>query len=137
MKRFAIKRGNGLEIIQTKNPMVRDVESFKELMRYGSDVTVLETDKQIKQLVTDGTIPTPDGCKFNEADNRFEAMTDDELFKAGKLSKEEYNERQQARRAAAFREESDPLFFKVDRGEITRKVYIDKVEEIRERYKYI
>ena len=37
-------------------------------------------------------------------------------------------------RAAAYREESDPLFFKAERGEATREEWLAKVEEIRNRY---
>jgi hypothetical protein len=37
-------------------------------------------------------------------------------------------------RAQAYREESDPLFFKADRGEATREEWLAKVEEIRSRY---
>lgn len=37
-------------------------------------------------------------------------------------------------RAAAYREEADPLFFKSERGEATREEWLAKVEEIRLRY---
>lgn len=37
-------------------------------------------------------------------------------------------------RALAYREESDPLFFKAERGEATREEWLAKVEEIRLRY---
>lgn len=37
-------------------------------------------------------------------------------------------------RAAAYREEADPLFFKTERGEATREEWLAKVEEIRSRY---
>lgn len=37
-------------------------------------------------------------------------------------------------RAAAYREEADPLFFKAERGEISRDEWLAKVEEIRSRY---
>jgi hypothetical protein len=37
-------------------------------------------------------------------------------------------------RVQAYREESDPLFFKSERGEITREEWLAKVEEIRSRY---
>lgn len=37
-------------------------------------------------------------------------------------------------RLEAYRNESDPLFFKWQRGEIDKQVWIDKVEEIKTRY---
>lgn len=37
-------------------------------------------------------------------------------------------------RAAAYREESDPLFFKAQRGEATIQEWQDKVAEIRARF---
>lgn len=39
-------------------------------------------------------------------------------------------------RSAAYSSESDPLFFKVQRGEITIAEWEAKVEEIRQRYPY-
>jgi len=41
-----------------------------------------------------------------------------------------------ANRAAAYRSEADPLFFKWHRGEATEQEWLDKVAEIRERYPY-
>jgi hypothetical protein len=37
-------------------------------------------------------------------------------------------------RADAYRNESDPLFFKAQRGEITQQVWLDKVNEIKTRF---
>jgi len=37
-------------------------------------------------------------------------------------------------RAEAYRNESDPLFFKWQRGEIEQQVWLDKVAEIKARY---
>lgn len=37
-------------------------------------------------------------------------------------------------RAAAYREESDPLFFKYQRGEVSQQEWLDKVNEIKQRY---
>ena len=39
-----------------------------------------------------------------------------------------------ALRAAAYREESDPLFFKAQRGEATIDQWLAKVQEIKNRY---
>jgi hypothetical protein len=37
-------------------------------------------------------------------------------------------------RLSAYKEEADPLFFKAQRGEISRQVWLDKVAEIRNRF---
>jgi len=46
------------------------------------------------------------------------------------------NKRSEQNRANAYKKESDPLFFKWQRGEITEQEYLSKVEEIRARYPY-
>lgn len=43
-------------------------------------------------------------------------------------------EQNKINRAAAYREESDPLFFKSQRGEATREEWLAKVQEIKQRY---
>lgn len=37
-------------------------------------------------------------------------------------------------RSKAYKKEADPLFFKAQRGEVTMQTWLDKVEEIRQRY---
>ena len=39
-------------------------------------------------------------------------------------------------RAAAYKAEADPLFFKAQRGEATQQEWLDKVAEIQQRYPY-
>jgi len=38
------------------------------------------------------------------------------------------------KRIQAYREESDPLFFKVQRGEIEELEWINKIQEIKQRF---
>lgn len=45
-------------------------------------------------------------------------------------------EQSKQNRAVAYRNESDPLFFKYQRGEVTKEEWEAKVEEIRVRYPY-
>ena len=45
-------------------------------------------------------------------------------------------EEQQANRQDAYAAEADPIFFKYQRGEATEQEWLDKIEEIRERYPY-
>lgn len=40
----------------------------------------------------------------------------------------------EAMRLAAYRNESDPLFFKWQRGEVEKQVWLDKVAEIKARW---
>jgi len=49
---------------------------------------------------------------------------------------EEYNETNKNNRKEAYKEEADHLFFDYQRGEVDKKVWTDKVEEIRKRYPY-
>lgn len=46
----------------------------------------------------------------------------------------EHDARVEAQRAEAYRTESDPLFFKAQRGEATMQDWLDKVAEIKMRY---
>lgn len=45
-----------------------------------------------------------------------------------------YEPTQEELRLAAYRNESDPLFFKWQRGEKTQQAWLDKVNEIKARY---
>jgi hypothetical protein len=47
---------------------------------------------------------------------------------------DEVNQIHESLRAEAYRNESDPLFFKAQRGEIEQQVWLDKVAEIKARY---
>jgi len=52
-----------------------------------------------------------------------------------KVAEKQHAEVQTAR-AAAYTAEADPLFFKWQRGEATEAEWLDKIEEIRERFPY-
>lgn len=45
-------------------------------------------------------------------------------------------EQQQSARALAYKNESDPVFFRWQRGEATEQEWLDKIEEIKLRYPY-
>lgn len=47
------------------------------------------------------------------------------------------NEQARQHRLAAFRDEADPLFFGWQRGENTEQDWLDKCEEIRQRFPYV
>lgn len=57
-----------------------------------------------------------------------------ELQKLVPLTQEELLAQAKANRAAAYREESDPLFFKAQRGEATMDDWLAKVAEIKARF---
>ena len=48
-----------------------------------------------------------------------------------------FNKKQKELRAEAYKNESDPLFFKAQREEITMQEWLDKVNEIKAKYSYI
>ena len=47
------------------------------------------------------------------------------------------NEQARQHRLVAFRDEADPLFFGWQRGENTEQAWLDKCEEIRQRFPYV
>ena len=47
---------------------------------------------------------------------------------------EQINAKNEELRAEAYRNESDPLFFKWQRGELDKQVWLDKISEIKARY---
>ena len=46
------------------------------------------------------------------------------------------HEEQEAKRAAAYRQEADPLFFQAQRGKATQQEWLDKIAEIEARFPY-
>lgn len=48
-----------------------------------------------------------------------------------------YNNKQKELRAEAYKDESDSLFFKAQRQEISMQEWLDKVNEIKTKYSYI
>jgi len=50
------------------------------------------------------------------------------------VSNDELNKIAEYSRQQAYTTESDPLFFKAERGEIDKQVWLDKVEEIKARF---
>jgi len=50
------------------------------------------------------------------------------------VQKQTKTERARNNRAIAYRAEADPIFLKWQRGEATEQEWLDKIEEIKERY---
>lgn len=53
------------------------------------------------------------------------------------ITLEEKNEAVRKIRGLYLQSEADPLFFKYQRGEITEQEWLDKVQEIRDRFPYV
>ena len=117
--------------------------------------------KPLAQLINEELITIPHGKKLNSAGTDFVDLTDAEKVSAGiislkpdekingdyivkKTKKELYNESLitaseynayiDTERESAYRQEADPLGMQVLRGDIERKVWLDKIEEIKRRF---
>lgn len=67
--------------------------------------------------------------RFKVVDGVVVKKTEEEL-----KSEPEYNVWIASKRADAYKNESDPMFFKYQRGELTEIEWLDKVQEIKNRY---
>jgi hypothetical protein len=64
--------------------------------------------------------------------------SDDEIqAEIKRLAAEKPNKIAKVNRQTAYEAEADPLFFKYQRGEIIKQLWLDKVAEIKARYPYI
>jgi hypothetical protein len=76
------------------------------------------------------------GCLFNKELNRWQTAwvvrdkTDDELQSEADTRASRIEEQ----RANAYRNESDPIFFKYQREEATKEEWLDKIAEIKAKY---
>jgi hypothetical protein len=69
------------------------------------------------------------GEKWTQKFSVVDATPEEIAFRVNEL-----NAMAQNNRASAYRNESDPLFFKWQRGEATQQEWLDKVAEIKARY---
>lgn len=76
------------------------------------------------------------GCLFNADRNRWETAwtVRDKTAEELQADADARAAQVEAQRAEAYRNESDPLFFKSQRGEATQQQWLDKVAEIKARY---
>jgi hypothetical protein len=85
-------------------------------------------------------------AKWSLNENRFETLEwFDESEKPSyqevvaaweEVSVEIENKKIQNLRRAAYQKESDPLFFEYQRGDVEKQLWLDKVQEIKDRYPY-
>jgi protein-tyrosine-phosphatase len=75
-------------------------------------------------------------CVYNSDKQRWETgwTVRDKTAEELQAESEAHAARVEAQRAEAYRAESDPLFFKSQRGEATQQEWLDKVAEIKARY---
>ena len=133
--RFIVYKNNKFETMETQNPFIKDIESFRGIMHLSPETPVFQTDKTPVQLIADKDIELEKGMKLKG--DKVIPMTESEKLNSGVMTVEEYNKLQKQRRSSAFSIEADPLFFKVQRGEEDQAVYDAKAIEIRERYPYV
>jgi hypothetical protein len=76
------------------------------------------------------------GCVYNADRHRWQTAwtVRDKTVEELQAEADAYAAQVEAQRADAYRNESDPLFFKSQRGEATHQEWLDKVVEIKARY---
>jgi hypothetical protein len=81
-------------------------------------------------------VATQEGCEYNAAKQRWETswVVRDKTTEELQAEVDANAAQVEAQRAEAYRNESDPLFFKSQRGEATHQEWLDKVAEIKARY---
>jgi hypothetical protein len=111
--------------LKSDNPQVSFPQTISKaiLAEYGVyEVTTIEVPSiTYKQNVEEGTPELVDSV-WKQVWN----VTD--------KSVDEINAIHESNRKEAYKEESDPLFFKWQRGEIDKQVWLDKVAEIKQRW---
>jgi hypothetical protein len=81
-------------------------------------------------------VATQEGCAYNTERQRWETSwtVRDKTAEELQAEAEAQAARIETQRAEAYRIESDPLFFKSQRGEATHQEWLNKVAEIKTRY---
>ena len=117
--------------------------------------------KPLVQLIKERLVVIPRGKKLNSTGTDFIDMTEadkvaggilalkpdekidgdyivkktkKELYEESLITAAEYNAYMDTEREAAYRNEADPLGMQVLRGDIEKKVWLDKIEEIKKRF---
>jgi len=116
--------GNTIETIETSRPEEMHIELFGQKL--------LKADKPIQHYIDTGEILQPENTKL--IGNEFVYMTEDELIKSGKLTIDEYNDRQESRRKSEYQNTTDPIFFKFQRGEATEKDWKDSIKKVKDKF---
>lgn len=138
----------------------KDCYSIGEDIRFYSDFQA-GIKKPLETLIKEQLIKIPTGKKLNSTGTDFIDMTEadkvaggilalkpdekidgdyivkktkKELYEESLITAAEYNAYMDTVRESAYRQESDPLGMQVLRGDIEKKVWLDKIEEIKRRF---
>ena len=102
----------------------------------GGQYHVIEEDTEVwdlvKQRIEDG-----EETQFERPFQPSEDYVFNEDLFVWELPTEKYNSITSDNRKQAYQTESDPLFFEWQQGEIEKQVWLDKIQEIKGRYKFI
>jgi hypothetical protein len=120
--------------LQADNPQTSFPANPTDAMLASFDVfPVVSTGAQYDQATQ---VATQEGCEYNAARQRWETswVVRDKTTEELQAEVDANAAQVEAQRAEAYRNESDPLFFKSQRGEATHQEWLDKVAEIKARY---
>jgi len=120
--------------LQADNPQTSFPSKPADAMLASFDVfPVVSTGAQYDQATQ---VDSQDGCEYNADTQRWETswVVRDKTAEELQAEVDARAAQVEAQRAEAYRTESDPLFFKSQRGEATHQEWLDKVAEIKARY---
>jgi hypothetical protein len=120
--------------LQADNPQTSFPSKPTDAMLASFDVfPVVSTGAQYDQATQ---VATQEGCEYNADKQRWETswVVRDKTAEELQAEADAHAAQVEAQRAEAYRTESDPLFFKSQRGEATHQEWLDKVAEIKARY---
>ncbi len=73
-------------------------------------------------------VPPPNAVKIDQMYEEVDLST---------FTPQELNAGAKANRIAAYKAETDPMFFKIQRGEITHQEWLDAIQAIKDRFPYV
>jgi hypothetical protein len=110
-------------------------------MIYSSKTTRSFYDPTIHDVMPDDVIELPEGLHQELMDGQVAGKVIDwrkngmpYLRNPTAPTTEQHNAAVITQREAAYKQEADPLFFQYQREEVTKQVWLDKIEEIKARY---
>ncbi len=116
-----------IEQLKADNPHISFPADISELLLAGFEVFPVESS------------PAPASDHTNQVKEGLPAFKDGKWVQAWELEPrltEEINQTVENLRKRAYREEADPLFFKYQRGDAPKEVWLDAVNAIKLRYPY-
>jgi hypothetical protein len=105
------------------------IDKNNNVLGFKYQFSPIEIDAEVNDDFLNEEIRTGLSYRFYVKDGVVYKKTDEEL-----KAEPDYNEYMSLKRAEAYKQESDALFFKYQRGEVTEQDWLDKVQEIKDRY---